>query len=977
MTVNASARDYRIWVCKKDQDESTGLEVTDYCSGGSGGFFTASVQPMDESGIIHVSGQLTLVVPPHDETFNPWLNPTRWAIGNFLIVKVADQAGTLRRLPLSRLYIISEPKPPYPGNWTITVELGDKFTLLDSVKPSPISDGLVVSGVTSLKYSGPRGEVIDWLLSGATDLNYTGDLPGPSLIDYEPDRESPIVDQIGELAIGGFGCLYLDKDDNIKTVWLGTTPARRLFRYVDGVDDAGDFEPLQSPIRPASEVEVVSETTVIDDSEDAEESDASKYEGLKTTVDRMSAGSIDGSLSGSSTTVDTIGIVRKERWQWRGARYENVVEEQRARGLVIPEDLYELLEQQGRSVVAPGPLGLMNALVIEEQRIYESGPEGRLLSVRKETTKTRGEVLAEWYKKNLLPNASLPSFGEMFVCEIEETTYKYQRAGGEDSKGQVREIRTEIQQCKGQLAATANDWIIPGIAGPTTQAGVTDLVTAEIKVESWAKRSSEEWEKRTQHYQAGRAKSGSITAFTTLRQIKGETITARNGDLQPPAADRRPGTDEARERRISYIRRGKVFIEAETPRERKVLINHLPTQADVIELAELLAKIENYRHRGYRITTPLRDEWFYFWPLARVDLKIGDHVWWGATDALTITLAQSQAIVVADFMRVAQWPDVVSGEPDASYPYDPIEPLESSDPDPDPLVGTAFPDQTTQQPMIPVVAVKRPFDIQHEHRAVFTSFDYALGTVAGGTFTSRHSHRVKFSAGFVVQHEHRVLIEQVPRLDVRHQHRVAISEPAAAAPFAYWPLTNNPWTDDEGDRDLAAQDSTPLATGTYTEFGWDDGGFPDYGFLQTPDTYTWTRTSTANYSWRITFELYWSSTYGQFTVTVPEEFRITVSDSSLQVLVYTDFGADPDADASLSLSSPAAETWHTIDVRYDATTNTIDAYFNGGNSGLGGNSYTTPGETSPSQFRLTQETGITAGLRLKEVKFYRSTLVER
>lgn len=93
MTVNASARRYRIWVCRPNEtDVSECLEVTNFCSADS--FFSITDEPVSEDGLMRCTGELVLTPPPNDLVFDTWENEAQWAIGNIVKVQVADTSGT-------------------------------------------------------------------------------------------------------------------------------------------------------------------------------------------------------------------------------------------------------------------------------------------------------------------------------------------------------------------------------------------------------------------------------------------------------------------------------------------------------------------------------------------------------------------------------------------------------------------------------------------------------------------------------------------------------------------------------------------------------------------------------------------------------------------------------------------------------------------------------------------------------------------
>ncbi|MBD3885495.1 hypothetical protein IFO70_27630 [Phormidium tenue FACHB-886] len=64
MTVNASARRYRIWVCRPSETDVSGcLELTDFCIGDSSGFLSVTDEPIGEDGLLRTTGDLVFTPP--------------------------------------------------------------------------------------------------------------------------------------------------------------------------------------------------------------------------------------------------------------------------------------------------------------------------------------------------------------------------------------------------------------------------------------------------------------------------------------------------------------------------------------------------------------------------------------------------------------------------------------------------------------------------------------------------------------------------------------------------------------------------------------------------------------------------------------------------------------------------------------------------------------------------------------------------
>lgn len=982
MPVNATARHYKIWVIRPNEAQVNWLDVTKYCSGESGGFYTVTSQAIDEGGICNATGSLVLDVPPFDPLFDPWENSGRWAIGNQVLVHVADSSGTLRPLPVNRLYIISEPLPPYPGNWSLTLELADYLTYIDS---NPLPKAATPKGLALPK---SRKALVGDMIEGA---EVGGEMPGGELSGYEAEPGLPAVRAAGELAIGGFSALYQDASGSMKTARIVFTPAPRLFKHVVGVDDAGDYEPLQNPLRPSGEIEVVSEASAAapedggvggerggDDDEDGEKQ---KYRGRVKTEEVLSRAAIaeDGDSS------EQVAIRRIEEWAWEGDQYKQSIEESRARGLVVPEDLFEFFLSQGRALSYLSPYQVLSgAFTQSETKKFEGGDEGRLLRFERIATRMQGECFAELYKKIVAPNQPRPNIYFPIVAEREVTTYSYQTHSGKDSKGQVRKIKTVRWAPLGQVAGGANDWLRPGLVGTFLAANPADPCVAYVKVETWQKRSKDEWAYRVQEYQAGRARGGTIKAFRRLVRIKGDTVNSRNGEIRPPAAERRPGKEGGQKRRNSYLTqiiRGSSRF-GDGARKRQVRINHLKDAAHAKKLAELIGKLEHYRHRGFRITTVLRDEWFSWKPLSRVDLEYNGYLYFGLTDQLTFTLSATQAIVVADCMRTGRSP--LPPEQD-DYPYPPLPALQPTDPDPTPFPepdpADENPERLNTQAIIPAVQVVTPITINSRARGTFRTLLHGIENTTAN-FTVNSKARLLIGELLTFTSRARVLIEQVPKLTARARARVVITESTTEPGLiSEWKLDTTAWVDSVGDNDLTA-------VGAGLELGFDGTDYyatapyfdpelesyqSETNYLQCSGAALDTRPPEGNWSWRLVFDLWIGSETGAI-LRLNNQFLIERDFEGNGFTVYadTEFGS-----ANIGGASLTPNQWHSVEFRYDAAANESKTYRNGvlvstldlESSFEGVPQYRPVGtfDVLPSVY----------GTRLKNVKFYKTALLPR
>lgn len=645
MTLNASGRAYRVWVCLPTENETTGLEVTQYCSGDSGGFLTLTVERLGDDGLIRTSGELNLCVPKGVDTLNPRYNPTRWSVGNYVIIHIADEAGTLRECPINRLRISKEVVPPYPGHWELNIQLACILTTKDSIKPIETPPGTAAVSRSNV-YSG---------LGSQLGIEALGDLPGATFAGYEPDPDRTIVDQIGEIAIGGGGGVWMSAQGILRTIRIDFEPEYRLFLHEVGIHDVDDYEPIVGSIRPASDLTVVSEkpTNVID----ADEKDKNKRSGCEKTIIPMSKSAI---VDGETSTDEITAIIRKNCWQWTGNRYEETETEQRVRGLIVDEGFYtDFLPRIYPGFVSGGnAYGMMACYEKVEEKIFESSKEGRLLQTTATMDGAPGLVLLDYYKKTLTSSTTLPNLFDPIPLERTETTYDYQaydygKDTPKDSKGQVRRIKTVIYKPRAEIAGAATDW------QPGVNVGHSDLAPYEVRTQSWHRRDRETWVYKIRTLRAGQIRSGTIKQFLALRTVKGESdnavIISRNGSVQPPAAERRVEREGGNAiNPMGQTLKGKASADADT-REKELNYNYLDSDEHATRVAQMLIRLDNCRRYGDRITTIFLDEYFYYRPYVRIDIQYDeDHIFTTLIDQLTISMASNQVAVICECMATAE-----------------------------------------------------------------------------------------------------------------------------------------------------------------------------------------------------------------------------------------------------------------------------------------------------------------------------------
>lgn len=713
MVVPALAKRIRVWVCRPNETTADGFEVTDWCSGGTGGYVSITEGAMSDDGIIQTSGELTLDVPHFDDRFSSWENPSRWAKGNHIILHV-DSATGFRPLPRGYLYILSIPEPPRPGNWQIKLELGDWGTLNSQSKPS--SDTITGASIgTGESFS--RAEGIQAVLPAGIASESLGEaLSESKLAGYQTGGRSAIG-VVAEMALPLGVATYQDGSGKISAAPFNLTPERRLFKHVVGVDDAGEFKFLQGDMQPIDSVTVRgSVANAAADSNDGSGGPGSGGSGGGSgDGGDGGAGGIDGGgtgilgtdprsgrrsfsryLSGNQIDPDgtadkTLASITTESWGWKGdAIFERRIEESKARGLCVSDDLYDIYEKSlppGSSFVRTDAFQLIPSLVSIETSYYEAGAGGRLLRKTFECYKPAGEVLADYYKKTIpIYNSGgtrrIYNFLGLTAAEMSQTDYSYQisedlvakvpldplarqSSASDDSDDQVRKISCVTRRPIGQIAGSASNWADKRLLN------ARNLAVAAIDEESYRRNSYRQWEHQIYQAEAGQVRSGTVKRFLSLSVLKDETEDSSNGSIQPPQAERKSEKNSLGGKVFKFdIKEITATAEVQyeggnpgTDRNLEIQVDGLESQAQAQKLAEKFAVLYAMRHQQFELVGAFRDEWLDYESFSRIDIEYFGSIYLGSIDSVTWSFGASQAIVIATCNKFGR-----RSTPD-DYPY--------------------------------------------------------------------------------------------------------------------------------------------------------------------------------------------------------------------------------------------------------------------------------------------------------------------
>jgi hypothetical protein len=240
---------------------------------------TLSTAVWDDSGWFKPRGPLVLwaYVDTVAESFDPRVNPTRWAPGN--VVKISVWFGSWIALPW-RLRILSYPNRPYPGNPQITVELGTDADLLNYRAPEGDPEGVTYGTGTSV------ATLINAALTQAGAPALTDSIAGLSL-PFSPEKNtgSSWMTYAGKAAYAAGQVLWQQTDGAIRAAALTTSGLSSFAAYTIGTDES-DYVPDGSQESPPEDVRFTGSTYLIDAVDDGCETNTDTVDGVtvRTTI---------------------------------------------------------------------------------------------------------------------------------------------------------------------------------------------------------------------------------------------------------------------------------------------------------------------------------------------------------------------------------------------------------------------------------------------------------------------------------------------------------------------------------------------------------------------------------------------------------------------------------------------------------------------------------------------------------------------
>lgn len=924
MVANSSAKSYKIEI---QIPGGSSLDVTQACSGDSGGYLALNEPEPDQNGYLSITGKLTLMVTDGyfegaiftqwsdngqtgKNVFDPDLNQTRWAVGNYVRIQIYNSSGVLVPFIRDYLRILKTPDPPYPGNYQLEIEIGDDLTLLNWRAPDDDASGVTMGALTD------RTTIIGNILSRAgfgngTNAEWSGTVGSYGLNNGTPKAGGSWIEQAGLLAFTGKALLWQNKEQEVLAKTIALNPSTPFQTVTLGQDEV-DFKPTRGNEKPCSKVQVAGVGYELQEREDSGSSVSEEY------ASRASVQELDGDGNVVDAGVDEI-LVRQtfEDWYWDndGKRFTRTITVNEARGLAVPDSFYLEVDvtKQGSPYTLKTTDRTTEVSIFGENNSPEDGFQIKKRVVRESVN---GKELGDFYR-TIAAADRLGGISDFLDLREAETTYINYRHEG----SQILENESTAYGLSAKFAATAEDWADPLIPLP----GETDTILSGTSLEQYSEINKDEWKKIERQRQAGTT-TGKAAAMWALITTSDKSSISTAGQNQPPAAETVPPQFDRIERQYT----GSVILEPLTgadyaPRERTYRLDYLTSSGHCETIAEILADWLQARYRGFQITVPFTDDWLDYEPMSRIDVVNGSTTYVGITSGVTFVLAADRAIVTANCMKTGT------------------------------LNGS-----TIQRPYKLKLQIGAgggggagirilPYSVEIP--------DLLLGAGGGG------------GAGVTVSAAEFPTIY----LGAGGGGGAAIDVEVLATPTNWWAFESSPWVDSIGSQTLANQGS-----GTVTAvagFVGNAANFPGNGYLRRQDN----SLSLNGASWRITFYLYLTTFTANkgllycYSNTGNDEFSLDTASSGgnkLRLEIYnSSFSAIVSLNSSVTLSTA---TWYAVEIELDLATTTAYLRIDGNEAQT---TYAGTPTPSGSGTRFEVGNGFTgvavAGTRIDELKIYR------
>ena len=564
MTVDRSSRPFKIVVVAPGESIAQGLDVTAIVKS-----FSGSCNLLDQSGIQSWTGDIVLNAysPGISIECNPRRDRVRWARGNRVVIWLADSTGAL--VKYKTVHILKEPLPPTPRTReTITLDIGDKLSLLDFRQP-PGDESGVIPGTTST-----RSDVVGSLLRAAGAGNLTGSIPGDVNCPLQKLGSEGYIQQAGQIAFAAGRYLWCDATGDVRASAIPDDEDATTHRVIAIEQDELGYEAISSEETPVEIVRCTGTENITKYTDDFN----------KSTTETWGPAAIVSPNAGGITVFSRETI--EESWGPNSRTVKTYRVE--PRGLVFPD-------------VESNRLSLVPSLDQTETFAYEPGPEGKLLRIEKHVRKPYGVALREYYATQ---SAQEQAFNRNNMIAAERTiiTYDY-------SKEQTIGIFSDTAEPQGAILPD-KDW---------TFGNPAFLVPSAAENQTWKEVYKGEWKYTKSTYEAvARAFPEVIevmppetptSAMLGILLTDKQVVTSNSGQAQPPAPDRRKPKTTTEEKPIEGVAEFRSYAGAEYQERERTYDVPYADQEELNAAARRLGKLLIGRHLGQNIEFALSDYW--------------------------------------------------------------------------------------------------------------------------------------------------------------------------------------------------------------------------------------------------------------------------------------------------------------------------------------------------------------------------------
>jgi len=583
LLLNIASRDFQILV--------GGLDVTRLCSAEGGGYWIVKDDKLSANGIMGTNGQLVLVWDlTFEESLDPRKNPTRWAIGTEITVRVANSTGALVLHSRSGLRISALPKVPTRSDPFLRLTLSDRLSLVSFRSPPDEKSGVVLGTARA------RSAIINSLIVATQE---PGLILVDAIVDYSIKYPLPrftdgsYVAQAGKVAYSALRILWVNNTGAVRAIPVSLSPGLLAAKTVY---ELLIYDPLEGTELPTEIVRCAGTTRDVEAVPDRIDYPWQETYGPASVISPTLVGyTLLGRVGGYETWDGTRRIIRTITYKVLGA--------------LFPDEY-------------PGSTTLWNTDNKIETWIYEGSDRGRLISKSEVINTVFGDALRDWIANN--SNA---------VNNIGGGTIRYDLLSPLDAQKTTTQYTYDLDVIVKILVTTREliGALVPNEPGIVGADNLTDSSVVETRYRPGIKPN--EWQKSIVTQQslvkAYPETAGGKPYFEQIQLIPigtGSPDTSSGGDSTPPQPEYKPDTHTTKDRaiegqwRIAPYPGGTYQIKIDVQ-----LVDYAVSSSQLQQLARVRSGLRVGAHQGYTIRCPMDDYWLHnYQPYQRFEVTEED-----------------------------------------------------------------------------------------------------------------------------------------------------------------------------------------------------------------------------------------------------------------------------------------------------------------------------------------------------------------